>query len=166
MIFETKRLLVAQWKAGDLEALYELFNDPAIKDSIVPQLTMEETTQIFKCQLNEYDSRFPFGRYFIIEKKSGNIIGLFLLKENKGEIEIGYSLKKEHWNQGYATEIVQGSIDWLLAINTFSKIYAVTETDNTSSQHVLLKSGFMQQENLIENGKEMSLFRLLLKVDR
>ena len=35
MIFETDRLYVAKWKAGDLQVLYGLFNDPAIKGSLI-----------------------------------------------------------------------------------------------------------------------------------
>ena len=164
MIFETERLYVTKWKAGDLKSLYELFNDEAIKEFILPRLTIEETTHIFEEQLIDYDKRFPFGRYFIIEKFINNVTGLLLIKKdkNKAGIEIGYSLKKEHWNKGYATEIVQECIHWLFEQKKFSNIYAVTETDNINSHNVLLKCDFIQQENFIEDGKEMSLFRLAL----
>lgn len=164
MIFETERLYVARWKAGDLKVLYDLFDDTAIKEFILPRLTIEETTHIFEEQLNAYESRFPFGRYFIVEKASGDFIGLLLFKENENRagVEIGYSLKKEHWNKGYATEIVQQSIQWLHAQKQFSTIYAIAETDNINSHHVLLKCGFIQQENFIEDEKEMSLFGLEL----
>lgn len=162
MIFETERLFVTKWGAGDLNALYELFSDDAIKELILPRLTIEETTHIFSEQLKEYDAQFPLGRYFIAEKSSNEFIGLFLLKENKSRagVEIGYSLKKEHWNKGYATEIVEESIHWLFSQKRFSSIYAVTETNNISSQHVLLKCGFIQEDNFFEDGKEMSLFGL------
>jgi len=160
MIFETERLYVTEWKEGDLEALYELFNDPAIKETIHPRLTIEETTHIFESQLQDYTVFPPYGRYFIIERSGSNFVGLFLLKEDKNKtgIEIGYSLKKEHWNKGYATEIVQESIHWLTAQKKFSYIYAITETDNINSQHVLLKNGFIQKQNFMEDQKEMSLF--------
>jgi ribosomal-protein-alanine N-acetyltransferase len=165
MIFETERLYVSRWEAGKLKDLYGLFNDVGIKEFILPTLTIEETTHIFDKQLNEYDGNFPFGRYFILEKLSDDFIGLLLFKKdkNKAGVEIGYSLKKEHWNKGFATEIVQGSIQWLTGQKTFSSIYAVTETNNINSQHVLLKCGFIQQENFIEDSKEMSLFELMLE---
>lgn len=162
MIFETERLYVRRWMVEDLDILYDLFNDVAIKEFILPTLTIEETSHIFKQQLLDYDVNFPFGRYFIVEKSASEFIGLFLLKENedKAGIEIGYSLKKEHWNRGYATEIVKESLSWLSAMKKFTTIYGVTETGNTNSQHVLLKCGFIRQENFIEEGKEMSLFTM------
>jgi RimJ/RimL family protein N-acetyltransferase len=162
MIFETKRLLVARWKEGNLPVLYDLFNDPGIKEAVLPFLTLEETTDIFQKQVNSYDEFFPFGRYFIVEKENENVVGIFLLKKNKSGIEIGYTLKKENRNKGYATEIVKESIQWIKKLNSFEEVYAITETHNTNSQKVLLKSGFKQQENFLENQKEMTLFQKLL----
>jgi RimJ/RimL family protein N-acetyltransferase len=66
MIFETERLYVSRWKKEDLESLYQLFNDEAIKEFILPKLTMQETNHIFEEQLKNYESDFPFGRYFIV----------------------------------------------------------------------------------------------------
>lgn len=80
MIFETERLYITKWKTDDLHALYELYNDTAIKESITPQLTIEETRSIFEKQLINYSNHLPYGRYFIVEKLSNNFIGLLLLK--------------------------------------------------------------------------------------
>jgi RimJ/RimL family protein N-acetyltransferase len=159
MLFETSRLFVTKWKTGDLDSLYELFDNPAIKEFILPRLTIEETTHIFQTQLTGYDAAFPFGRYFIVKKESLEKIGLFLLKEMKEGIEIGYSLKKEHWNKGFATEIVRESLTWIHELKKFDTVYAITAADNINSQNVLIKSGFSLQENFVEDGKEMSLFQ-------
>ena len=163
MLFETKRLYVIRWTKNDLDALYQIFNDEAIKESIGPELTIEETETIFNNQLNDYEKKPPFGRYFIVEKESNDCIGLFLLKETQEEnsIEIGYSLIKKHWKKGYATEIVNEGVNWLFGQNKFLTIYAVTETDNINSQNVLLRCGFKSEENILEDDKEMNLFSLV-----
>lgn len=162
MLFETDRLYVTKWERGDLDSLYQLFNDTAIKEFIFPQLTIEETKHIFERQLKDYESNFPFGRYFIVEKVSNDFIGLLLLKKikDKNGVEIGYSLIKKQWKKGYATEIVSQGVHWLFEHTKFSNIYAVTDTDNTDSKNVLIKSGFIQQKNISELGKEMNLFSL------
>ena len=107
---------------------------------------------------------FPFGRYFIVEKLTKECIGLFLLKsfDDADCIEIGYSLKKERWANGFATEIVKEALNWLSAMKKFRTIFGVTETDNTNSQNVLLKCGFIREDNIIEDNKEMSLFELAI----
>ena len=163
MIFETKRLYVTKWKPKDLKALHELYNDSAIKQFILPQLTIEETRHIFEDQLNHYSRHFPYGRYFIVEKLSNKFIGILLFKKNnkKAGVEIGYSLIKKHWEKGYATEIVKRSIRWIFESKGFSSMYAITELNNENSKNVLLKCGFVPGENFTENGEEMNLFGLL-----
>jgi [ribosomal protein S5]-alanine N-acetyltransferase len=166
MIFETERLYVTRWKPRDLNALHELYNDPAIKEFILPQLTIEETRHIFEDQLSLYGSHFPFGRYFIVEKLSNHFIGLLLLRKHnrKNEVEIGYSLVKNHWKKGYATEVVRKSIDWLFDSKQFSSIYAITGLNNENSKNVLLKCGFHPDKICIENGEEMNVFSLFKDV--
>ena len=152
MLFETERLYVTKWEDGDLASLYELFNDTAIKELILPKLTMEETEYIFEKQLHAYKNNYPFGRYFIVEKLSNEFIGLLLLRKSKEEegVEIGYSLIKKHWKKGYATEIVHEGVNWLFEQKEISNIYAVTETGNVDSQHVLLKCGFCREDNFMK----------------
>ena len=163
MIFETDRLYVTKWKPRDLNALHELYNDTAIKEFILPRLTIEETRCIFESQLNHYSGHFPFGRYFIVEKLSNKFIGLLLFKKDnkKTGVEIGYSLIKNHWKKGYATEIVKESIAWIFDSKGFSSISAITGLYNKNSRNVLLKCGFLPKENFTENGEEMNLFGLL-----
>ncbi len=163
MIFETERLYVTRWQQHDLRALHDLYNDPALKEFIFPKLTLEETKQIFENQLNLYSSHFPFGRYFIVEKISDKFIGILLFRKDKkrARVEIGYSLIKDEWNKGYATEIVKESIEWLFEQNRFVSISAITELSNENSKNVLLKCGFHAEENFVENGKEMNLFGIL-----
>jgi ribosomal-protein-alanine N-acetyltransferase len=163
MIFETERLYVTKWKPRDLHALHELYNDTAIKEFILPLLTIEETRRIFENQLDHYTGHFPFGRYFIVEKLSNKFIGLLLFKKDskKTGVEIGYSLIKKYWKKGYATEIVKESIAWIFEAKGFSSMYAITELHNQNSKNVLLKCGFHRKENFTENGEEMSLFGIV-----
>ncbi len=163
MIFETKRLYATKWHHRDLNALHELYNDPGLKEFILPKSTLEETRSIFENQLNLYKSNFPFGRYFIVEKCSDKFIGLLLFKKDnkKTGVEIGYSLIKNEWNKGYATEIVKESVNWIFEQDRFLSISAITELNNESSKNVLLKCGFHAEENFTENGVEMNLFGLL-----
>lgn len=160
MLFETERLYVAKWKTENLSALYELFNDAGIKKFIAPKLTIEETEHIFQNQLLEYKKDCVFGRYFIVEKSSDKYIGLLLLKDldNNHTVEIGYSLIKEAWNKGYATEVVNETTQWLFNEKDFSGVCAITELDNFDSQNVLIKAGFERQKDFEEEGRRMTYF--------
>lgn len=162
MIFETERLYVAKWESQDLAALHEIYNDPAITQSIEPQLTIEETRFIFEHQLGLYSSEFPYGRYFIVEKFSNTFIGLLLIKNNStiDGLEIGYSLMQDYWKKGYATEIVKKSVNWLFECKGFSSMYAITDWHNENSKKVLLKCGFHSSKTFFENSNMMNLFEV------
>ena len=159
MLFESGRLYVVKWKEENLTDLYDLFNDAGIKEFIAPKLTLGETEYIFQKQLLDYQEGVVFGRYFIVGKSTGKFIGLLLLKEvdNKCSVEIGYSLIKEEWKKGFATEIVNETVNWLFK-KRFSKICAITELENVDSQNVLYKAGFKRQNDFEEEGKMMSYF--------
>ena len=88
MIFETKRLYVTKWQPRDLKALHELYNDPALREFILPKSTLDETRHIFENQLNLYKSNFPFGRYFIVEKCSDKFITSLLRNKIPSKREI------------------------------------------------------------------------------
>ncbi len=162
MIFETERLYVTKWKKDDLEILHDLYNDTAIKGPISPQLTIEETRSIFEGQLNHYNSQAPFGRYFIFEKLSDKCVGILLFKNDnkKSGVEIGYSLKKNHWKKGYATEVVKESINWIFESKGFYSMYAITASKNENSKKVLLRCGFHSKEYFTEHGEDLNLFSL------
>ena len=162
MIFETERFYVTKWKGNDLEALHELYNDIAIEESISPKLTIEETQSIFDKQIILYNNDSPCGRYFIVEKLSNKFIGILLFKkdDSKKGVEIGYSLKKNQWKKGYATEVVKQSINWIFESKGFSSMYAITGSENESSKKVLLKCGFISKEYFTEDGEDLNLFSL------
>ncbi len=162
MIFETERLIVTKWKHDDFEELHELYSDAALMETITSQPSVEETRFIFENQIICYSTQSPFGRYFIIEKKSNKFIGILLFKNDneKQGVEIGYSLKKKHWKKGYATEVVKKSIDWIFDSKGFDNMYAITAPQNENSKNVLRKCGFIAEENYIESGEEMHLFGL------
>jgi len=162
MIFETKRLYVRHWQQADLQNLHELYSDTAIMEYIRPILTLEETTQIFNAQIDQYNFEEYFGRYLIIEKKSNSFTGIFLLRKpvDRTGVEIGYAFRRQDWGKGFATEIVKAAVEYVFTNTNFSSIYAYTDRRNMNSKKVLEKSGLIYLENIIEDGKALEVFSL------
>ncbi len=154
--------MVTKWKCDDFKELHELYSDVALMESNPCQPSVEETRFIFENQISCYSSHFPFGRYFIVEKESNNFIGILLFRKDhqKQGVEIGYSLKKNHWRKGYATEVVKESVRWLFESKGVDAMYAITSPENEGSKNVLLKCGFLPKKNFTESGEEKHLFGL------
>ncbi len=162
MIFETERLYVRHWQESDLNGLYELYSDTAITEYIRPALTIEETKKIFDEQLIQYAIDEQLGRFIIIDKLSNSYTGIFMLRQpaDLEGIEMGYSLRKQDWGKGYATEIVKKGIDYVFDSKKYNTIYAFTHLQNAGSKKVLTKCGFTQLDNVMEDGKPSTLFSL------
>jgi RimJ/RimL family protein N-acetyltransferase len=166
MIFETQRLYVRHLKEEDLEALHILYSDPAIMEFIRPPLKIEETRKIFDEQLLQYALEPQLGRYMIVDKKSHEFVGLFMLRKNadKEGVEIGYSFRKQDWGKGYATEIVKKGVKYAFESTPFNNIYALTHVRNTNSKKVLTKCGFTYECDINEDGKQSNLFTIRKKI--
>ena len=162
MIFQTPRLLIREWASDDLQSLHNLYSDPAISEQIGPELHINETKLIFEDQLSQYQNNPGFGRYVIINKVSNSFIGTFLLRILKEEkaAEIGYAFIKSDWGKGLATEVVSCSLKYIFTSTPLETIYAFTEPLNGNSRNVLDKCGFIQQDDLYEDGTYINSYKI------
>lgn len=94
---------------------------------------------------------------WFLRLKSGETIGNYSFKGllEDGSVEIGYGLEPEYWGKGYATEAVIAAVDWAMKQPGVKRIEAETEPENTASQRVLEKAGFIPTET---NGEEGPIF--------
>lgn len=90
-----------------------------------------------------------------IDKKQEYAIGLVILfeDEDKNSIRLGYLLNESAWGQGYASELINGLVQWC-EINGISSLTGGVERDNTASRRVLEKCGFQEDAKLAESGEQ------------
>jgi ribosomal-protein-alanine N-acetyltransferase len=101
----------------------------------------------------------------MIEKASNDFIGSFAVipvettdSSRHAEIQLGYALLKDHWGKGYATESTMAGRRYAFDVMKLPVIVAITEPANIASQKVLLRSGFIQQQNILEGNKPLCYF--------
>ena len=82
---------------------------------------------------------------WLIERKDGGRIGELCFKglSPEGTAEIGYGLSPEFRGKGYAAEAVTAAVEWALNQPGVTAIEAETDDENTASQRVLAKAGFV-----------------------
>lgn len=163
IIFETDRLTVCRFSAGDKENYFLLNGNGEVMRYIRPPRTREESDAQIEQILGEYaaypDSRT--GRWGIWEKLTGRFMGSFVIIPVPSEpekMQLGYSFFPEYWGKGFASEVARAGLQYFLENTTIPEIYGVTETPNIASQKVLLKAGFQFHEIKTEEGKELTVF--------
>lgn len=144
IILETERLVLRTFTPDDAKMFYDLCKDPKVVKYVgeKPLESEEQALQIMTEKiLKEQYEQFGYGRWAIHIKKNGLFIGWCGLKNENGEIDLGYRLKKRFWNKGFATEAAQGVLQYGFETLNLDKIHAKAMQENVASVEVMKKIG-------------------------
>jgi [ribosomal protein S5]-alanine N-acetyltransferase len=161
-LFESERLCVRHLTMDDLDNFYKLNSDPDVVRYIRPVKTFAETEMYLKEVIQNY-TKWPYNmRLALLQKDTEQFVGSFAIipvyeTEN---IQLGYSLLKEYWGRGYATEILKAGLNYAFNDLALPEVFAITETGNTASQKVLLKNGFVFVKAFVpKDDKVLNMYR-------
>ncbi len=141
-IIETPRLRLREFHISDAPALYELNSDPEVMryTGDKPFSSISEA----KTFVQNYDAyeKYGFGRWAVISKASGRLVGWCGLKRNEKDlIDIGFRFFREEWNKGYATESATATLRYGFEKLGLQRIIGRAARENTASLRVLEKLG-------------------------
>ncbi len=146
IFIETPRLIIKPPNWIDFEAYHGLLSDPEVMRYIGKGIrTREETQENLQNQINHFN-KHDFSLGFVYEKQTGLFVGraglVYLeMKDDQSDIEIGYALHHQFWNQGYGTELVKACIHWGFQHLPVKQLLAVINPDNERSRRVLERAG-------------------------
>ena len=126
-------------------------------EQIIARQTDEELRKAYQEMLDGYLAHPEQGEWYaiwMVTRRDGVQVGDLCFKglNEDGSVEIGYGINDEFQGQGYATEAVIATVDWALRQSGVLRVEAETEPDNTASQRVLAKCGFVPSGIMGEEG--------------
>jgi RimJ/RimL family protein N-acetyltransferase len=143
-MLETDRLFIRPYTLNDLEELIEMRTDPEVYRYLggPERQNREEITKRLDFYIKCYE-KLGFGMSAMIWKENGENIGGCGLQplEDTGEIEVGYSLKKNYWRQGIGLECAGAWLRYGFVTAGLERIVAVADKDNTGSWRIMEKCG-------------------------
>ncbi len=144
--FRSSRLIGTRIAPGDGAFLEMMHADPEVMATIGGVRTSEESEAWLKANIDHWFEN-GFG-YWTLRLRDGTPIGrggLRWIDECVGErlVEVGYSLKRSAWGQGYATEAVDAFTSMAADQYGLSELGAIVILGNRRSVRVLEKSGFV-----------------------
>ncbi len=162
VILETERLVLRLAVAGDLDYLVQLHQDPDVMRYIGPARPRSQVRGRLAKIMAGYEADPSHGIWMAQRKQDGTCIGWACLKDldTSPEQEIGYRLAKEHWGQGYATEIAKGLLRYGFESLGLPYLVAVARPDNLASRRVLEKAGMQLVGPAHYYHAEVVLYRL------
>lgn len=146
MIFPapTPRLVLRAWREEDLGTFTDMNADPRVMEYFPAPLAPEQSAEFME-RIREEFSTEGFGLYAVERREDGELLGYTGLHRvtftgMKDKIEIGWRLRAEFWDQGYATEAAQVCVA-LAAKLGIEELVAFTTVTNLRSQRVMQKLG-------------------------
>jgi [ribosomal protein S5]-alanine N-acetyltransferase len=155
---ETKRLIIRDHKFDDLINIHQVLSNKIIMNYL-PDIYCKD----IQCSLNNLkvslleqneEKRMKF--FFAIEKKNAEYIGeigftIVSERHENGICEIGYFLKKDYWNNGYATEATKRLLCFAFQDIGLNKIIAGCLKENVASERVMIKCNLIKEAEFKEH---------------
>ena len=106
-------------------------------------------------------ARQGFSSWAVVERRTGRLIGDVGLGifEPTGDIELGYTLARDYWGLGYASEAAKACLAAALAHLDVPRIVAVVDLENETSLRVSERIGMTRAEIIEAHGRPHALFR-------
>jgi RimJ/RimL family protein N-acetyltransferase len=129
----TERLLLRRPTASDLEELVTIFADPEV-ERFMGRFDRDEATSWLD-RVDRCWREHGYGRLAITDRVSGGLLGRTGLSyiEQFGEPELGWTLRREAWGRGYATEAARACADWAFREFEIPYLTSLIEPDNDRS---------------------------------
>ena len=147
MQFKSDRLSFRLVNDDDFPNIYRLQSDPVAMHFIRPVVTEEAPVWERMAMWKKYATENPsFGVLAIESVDNQYFIGYAVFRhlhfEPGNEVEIGYTISKEHVGQGLATEAAQRLMQYGQEAMGIAQFVAYTNQLNLASNRVLEKCGF------------------------
>jgi ribosomal-protein-alanine N-acetyltransferase len=162
IIAQTPRFVIRDFRPEEESIYLALFDDPRVTLHL-PKRSRREQIEIFRKTIEGYKTDTGLGRWGIFNNIYGDYIGMCLLRDycdEKGRVELGYSLRHKYWGKGIASEMAIIMVNYALTHTDAHEIVAVTTLANTGSQKVLEKAGLTRMDDFRREGEDLAFFSM------
>ncbi len=145
IIIESERLYLRTLSYADIDDLYTLIfsEKEVLKHTFGHALTNLAQVTEFLAESGNFNG--VFGLSALVERNSGQLIGLAGVLESRHltelDYEFGFILAKKYWGKGYAKEIGQAQIDFIGEQLNVSRVLAFVNQSNLASIKTIKRLG-------------------------
>ncbi|MEU0991208.1 GNAT family N-acetyltransferase [Streptomyces sp. NPDC005953] len=140
-MIESPRLLLRPLTTSDVEAFVSLHDDPRVSE-FVGSYTHDQALRRLAAVEKQWAER-GHGLCAVELKDTGEFIGRCGLNywDEFDEVELGWTLRADHWGRGYATEAAGACKEWGFATLDVPYLTAMIRPGNTPSVRVAQRIG-------------------------
>ena len=148
----TPRLMLRPVRMSDAEDMFEYSRDPEVARHVLwdAHRSIHQTRDYIRYLIHQYRTAAP-GTFAIVLRDSGKVIGtigfMWVQTDNRSA-EVGYSLSRSYWNQGYMTEALREVVAFGFERLKLNRMDAQHECSNPASGRVMLHAGMRHEGTL------------------
>src|SRR5260370_26452017 len=152
-VIETERLLLRQWRGGDVAPNTAMLANPGTARFISVDgkpVTSELNGWRNAAIMAGHWMLHGVGMFVVEEKASGKFAGRVGPWSPPGwpGFEVGWGIAKEFRGKGFAVEAARASIDWAFATFEVERIVHCIDRENTASQAVARRLGARPERDI------------------
>jgi len=140
----TDRLLLREWRRGDLEPFAQLNADPAVAELLAGPLPREESDALAGRIVAGWRER-GYGLWAVERIEEGMFLGFTGLSlprwAPEPSVEIGWRLARHAWGHGYATEAARTAVRFAFEDLALDALVSYTAVTNARSRRVMERLG-------------------------
>ncbi len=140
---ETERLILRECRPQDFDAFAAFMADPDVVRYLHGEpMARADAWRAFAAGLGHWNLR-GYGAWAVERKSDGAFMGRVGLINPEGwpALEVGWTLGKLYWGQGYATEAARASMRYGFLTQSVDRLISCIDPGNKASQAVALRLG-------------------------
>ena len=159
----TERLTLRAFEDSDLDAWAAIVSDPEGQRYVGGVLSRADAWLRMAAYHGHWVLR-GYGQWAVVENESGRLVGRAGLWFPEGwpEREVGWTLARDVWGQGYATEAGRAAIEWGREALGMTRIASVINPENARSIAVAERLGMTFDRTGEVDGDPMSVYAMSL----
>lgn len=169
LFLKTARLELYKVDTEDFDELCKMLKNPEIMYAWEYNFTDEDVYDwINKCK--KFYNEYNLGYFLALDKNSKQVVGQLGLMPDIIDgikyIEVGYILKKEFWNKGYAIEGVKALVEYAFYILDEDEVIAEIRPMNTPSRKIAQRLGMKVCGSFLKKVHQKEMKHLIYKISK
>jgi ribosomal-protein-alanine N-acetyltransferase len=161
VILETPRLVLRRFDLQDAVALEPILGDPLTMEYYPAPLNRTGIESWIRRNMERYE-RHGHGLWAMLLKDSSELIGDCgcVLQEVEGinQMEVGYHVRRDLWNNGYATEAARACMEYAFERLGATRVISMIRPENVPSRRVAEKNGLVSEKVIFWRGYEHCIY--------
>ena len=156
----TDRLVLRPFTEEDLDGWADIVADEETARYIGGVQSRDDPWRSIAMYLGHWALR-GYGQWAVERRVDGRFIGRAGLWYPEGwpELEVGWTLAREAWGEGFATEAGAAAMEWGFSVRGLPRIGAVIDADNSRSRAVAVRLGMsLDFETELMNGEKVVVY--------